>query len=469
VTLASVFAGPSAAGVAAIAVATFAVARRSWALAVLLVVAADALTWSWIDGLKNVGNILYWGATLGMTAGLIVLARSSATARALLFAAAAVTMALAATVAWSFMPHVTIRQAGTFGSVLVVVAFAVVHVRAEGAGSDRLAHVLGWIVPGALLLTALVVLFDRTAAVAKGGGVSGFINGPNTLGIVVALGMGFALSTPMVEGRPSLMLALVAVVAFVVTLSASRTGMLASLLALVVYEIGGRRWRRLAAATAVTVVAAILAAQTVPNVPTLGRPLAVPSKQPTPTSRQPLRTSRQPMPTSEQPMEPAQATQIFTGRVGGQSLFSSLVGARDEAWRTAFDLLGRRPVLGSGFGTGDEIFAHDNVRQRFRFFVGAFDPQANVHDAYLQELLELGIIGGAIFVAPALAALVLALLALRRGWRSSGEGAFATAAVAAVVCAVFESMLAGFGAMTMIAWLSFAVLLATRPRSHGRT
>lgn len=459
---ASVFSGIGLVAIAAVAAGSFVVAQRAWRWSVVLVVTADALAWSWAGWLKSFGNVAYWGSAAGVGIALLLLARRSRVARVLLVLVAVVTAVLLASAGWSFEPHTTIRGAITFGSALAVVAFAAACSAAENGGRERLARALAVLAPAALALSLLLVVFDHRSAVAEGGGVSGFANGPNSLGLLLALSIGFLFAAPLVDCSTTWMVATVTVFAFAITLSANRTGMLATALAFAVYEIGMRRWRRLALGLAVAAVVGVVAVEWAPNVATFGRPLSVS----TTTSGSQATPSQ---------ATPSQVKQLFGGRASDQSELSSLVGARDEAWREAGKLLARRPILGSGFATGGEIFAHYDVRSHFRYFVGAFYPNANVHDAYLQELLELGVAGGLLFILPALLSFVLVIAALRRGWQSPGEAAFGASAVVALVGAVFESLLAGFGAMTLLAWLSFAMLtvpvvsrrLALGPRGRG--
>jgi O-antigen ligase len=140
--------------------------------------------------------------------------------------------------------------------------------------------------------------------------------------------------------------------------------------------------------------------------------------------------------------------------------------------------LGRRPAIGTGFGTGSEVFAYYGVRGQFTNFVGRVDPHANVHNAYLQELLELGIPGGIAFFALPLLAFAAAIVFLVRGRREPIDVALVGTALAALAAAVFESILAGFAAMTLLAWIAFGGLvfralsadfsLAIRKRASSR-
>jgi hypothetical protein len=454
VLTASVFAGPGLAAVAVIAVLTYLLARRRWALAVTLVVAADILTWSWLSWLKSVGNVLYWGSAAGIAGSLLALALSSREARRALSAVVAITLVLAATSAWSLSRHATLREAMTFGSVLVVAAFVGANLRRGSREGEVLVRSLAPIVPVVLLATLLVIIGEHSAAVAQGGGVSGLVNGPDALGIILALALPF-LMVDRLLARSVVRVGVLVVVAFVVTLSGSRTGFVATAIVVGVVELGQRRWLRLGLGLAAVVAGAGLAVIWTPSIPTLGRPIA------------PVTTQAP----SLAPSVPPQAKQLLGGsRPAGQSRFSSYVGARDEAWREAVRLIAKRPVVGNGFGTGSLLFDHYGSQSHFRYFVGKFASGVNPHNAYLQELLELGVFGGAMFLLSILLSLGVVLTRLRTGFGSEAEAALAALVVAAAFASMFESVLAGFGVMTMLTWIGVvgAVAMAMARRAPVR-
>src|SRR5207245_2216858 len=107
---------------------------------------------------------------------------------------------------------------------------------------------------------------------------------------------------------------------------------------------------------------------------------------------------------------------------GRPSLLSRLTGARSETWPVAWRFIRVRPVQGYGFGTGDRLFGLYPSRVHFVFFEGA-----NPSDGYLQLAMELGIVGGLLFLFPIFVAARYAVRALSR---EDGEGA--RAAFAAV-------------------------------------
>ena len=75
----------------------------------------------------------------------------------------------------------------------------------------------------------------------------------------------------------------------------------------------------------------------------------------------------------------------------GQSTFGMLVSGRNEAWSATIDLIEERPVVGYGFGTGDRLLDPSE----FKHFAGI-----SPHNAYLQAVLELGLLGALLLLAP---------------------------------------------------------------------
>jgi O-antigen ligase len=407
--------------------------RRHWATAVALAVAGYALAWSWSGRLQAVGNAVFWLSAAVVGLGLVLRAWDSPLARRWLLAAAASGGALAVTTLWSVAPADTLKDAVTFGAVLAVAAAAGAEIEEEGAARDRLARALGWLAPGALVLTAVVVLAGFADDSVPGPGASGFFNGPNVLSIFLALTLPFALVHPRVAGRPPVLLALVAAAALAASLSAGRTGFGALVLAVSALALGRRRWTALATALALCALAAGIAASTSWTPPTLGERI-----------------------------EPeAEHTERVTGqRRAPQSAFSELVGARSEAWAESVRLLDERPLQGHGFGTGDTLFDRYGSRARFTWFVGAFASGTNPHNAYLQAPLELGLVGGLLFLVPVLGALALAVRFLATGDADPSTLAFCAAVVAAAAAAFLESTLAHFGSLTLLSWIAVAAMWA---------
>ena len=266
-----------------------------------------------------------------------------------------------------------------------------------GAAAGRFTAAFAFLAPGALVVTLLAAIGASIESVATAG-TSGFFNGPNVLGIFLALSSPFLLMHPFVRERLSLTLAAVATVSSISALAAGRTGLLALVVGIAVLGIGARDLRRLLSCIAVCAVSVAIAHTWSPHIATLGNPIAV-ATCPAPCEVAPAAV----------PTGPDQVDQLFGGgREADQSRFSALVGARDEGWLEAVRLLDERPFAGHGFGTGSTLFDRYDSRERFTYFVGAFAQGVNPHNSYLQLLLELGFVVGILLLLPLLLAAGLA-------------------------------------------------------------
>jgi O-antigen ligase len=111
---------------------------------------------------------------------------------------------------------------------------------------------------------------------------------------------------------------------------------------------------------------------------------------------------------------------------------------RFTIWNQVLELWRQRPVFGWGFGTTDQL---GDLAGR---------NGMSAHNIYISVLVELGIIGVALFAVLVLAIVVAA-------WRRRVTGPTA-ASIVVLVCGVTESSLLGFGGPTaLVSWL---VLLA---------
>jgi O-antigen ligase len=418
--------------------------RRYWSAAVALAAGGYALSWSWSESLQRVGNVVFWVFTCVIAAAFLLRASGSLPARRWLLAVAVLGGSVALSALWSVAPSDTVREAVKFAAVLLTAGSVGSSLQSTASAAESLAGGLAWLAPAAIGLTAIVAavgLLD--ASDVPGPGASGFFNGPNVLSIFLALTLPFLLTRRGVAARPAVALGTLGVVTFTATLSAGRTGVLALILAVVAIGLGTRRPRRLALDLATCVAAIVLASAWSPAVPALGEHIVV---------------NTDAAPTATQPQEPVSA--------GSQSTFGELVGARDEAWAEGFRLLDERPFAGHGFGTGTTLFDRYGSRDRFTYFVGAFASGTNPHNSYLQMLLELGIAGGILFLAPILLALVLAARILIGGHGGADGLAFCATLVAAAVAAFFESTLTQFGALTLLSWIAAAAVIALWLRTY---
>ena len=350
---------------------------------------------------------------------------------------------------WSIDPRLTIERGGT-----VAVLFAVVSVdlapRLMLPGPRRsFTHGVSAVVP--LVVAASLAYWIVDAAGARvSGELRGVLENANALGLILALAYPFLIARIAGERFEWVWLAVIAVgSATVLALSSARTGLVALLVAIAVLEIGRRRGRALVLQVTLVILtfglAALIAAW--PS----GAGEKVPSLTSTTTA---TRVAPPPPPTKR-------ATVIGTGRPPGQSLVGSLTGGRDESWAAAAKIVAKRPVLGFGFGVGDELFARYPKIARFTYFEGA-----NPGSAYLTLAMELGAVGAVLFLAPLIAAAILAIVALRRRPLTAEEAVFPAVLAAGLVAAVFETILSSAGApWSLLVWLAgVVVLLEARQR-----
>jgi O-antigen ligase len=406
----------------------------------VLLVATYALSWSWVDVVARLASAAFWGLLLVFVA-LVAPSLPRAAAKAWLGGVAVLAGVLAATALWSVDPSSSIREVVKFIAVVLVAACVGGLVQSSRAAARRLANALALLAPGALACAALAVV-GASVASSDRAGTSGFFNGPNLLGMFLALTLPFLLMHPFVRERLGLTLAAVAAVSLVSALSASRTGLLAVVVAIVVLGIGARARRWLLLCVAVCAVSIAAAHVSSPQVPTLGDPI--------------IRGA------------PDQVDQLFgEQRPSDQSLISALVGARDEGWLEAMRLLSERPFAGHGFGTGSMLFDRYESRERFTYFVGAFAEGVNPHNSYLQLLLELGIVVGILFLLPLLLAAVLAGKLVASGRADAPLLAFGSTLIACLVTALFESTLTQFGSLTLLTWISAAAIGGFWLRDRG--
>jgi O-antigen ligase len=135
-----------------------------------------------------------------------------------------------------------------------------------------------------------------------------------------------------------------------------------------------------------------------------------------------------------------------------------LVSGRNEAWSATIDLIEERPVVGYGFGTGDRLLDP----AQFKHFAGI-----SPHNAYLEAVLELGLLGALLLLAPLGAGLARTLRTIRRPARSPEVAAFGAVLVGGLCDGIFEDVFVAAGSpFAPLIWLACAVVLVRVP-AHG--
>lgn len=435
----------SAVAIIAVAVLAFPVARRSWPWATALVVGAYACAWTWIDWLRTPASVVYWGALLALLASLAS-TLSLRRGRLWLIAAALCAAGLSASALWSIDARHTLSELVRFAPALLLAALV-----ADRASrpTERASFVgaLAVLAPAAILasLFAAVALEDEIPQ--QLGGISGIFDAPNFFGIFVAVTLPFLLAQRSVAAAPALGLGSVGLAGFFVALSAGRAGLVALGVALVVFGVALRTWRALGVSLLCLTAAAALAVTWSPAIPTFGQQTGLVAGTES---------------TSETAGSAAEPGQLLGGdRPTGQSLLSSLLGGRDEAWRESWRIFTYHPALGNGFGTGAMLFDRYGSRDRFTYFVGALGGGQNPHNAYVQALLELGVIGSALLLLPLLLAGGRAVWLVTRRDVAVETIALCSSLAAFLVAALFEGLFTAAGAVTLLGWIVAGAVLGT--------
>lgn len=434
-------------------IATLLVARWRLGAGLAVAVAALALGGSSVDAVRDVFQTARWGPLAALALVPLLDRRiPRRPAPTHLLAGGAVAVA-AISAAWSVDPRLTVARAASF-AVVIWIAFLVVAPAVRRAERHAIATSLAVVASAALVASVVVWVIAPDRALASNE-LRGIFENANGFGLFVALLYPFARFS--LDRRAGSVPAAVSVlpVAVVVALSGSRSGLLALVVAVAAYEAPFRRWGRLVtqlAASAVIIAgfaawAPILpGARTATDAPpdTVVEDPADPEGETPPTDAPPV---------AAPPLRDAAGTLLGTARPPNQAWLDAFSGSRFEAWDAAGEIIARRPVLGFGFGTGDRLFTR--FEYGFRFYQGA-----NPANAYLQTVMELGVVAGFVLLLPVLVAAVVSLSQLARTRRTVEDAVFAAVLLAGLAAAVVESLLAAAGApWALIVWSCAAVVL----------
>ena len=428
---------------ALMAAATVVLSRRYPAAALALVVGGLLLASSSIGDLKDVFLTARWGGLVALPLSLLwPLPRRLQDLRVEL-AVVGITAVLALSAVWSIDPELTLMRAASFGLML----FGVVRLVNRLAWSPAALVAPIAALAGVVAAVSLLLWLLRPDIAVYVGELRGVLENQNGLGLFLGLTYPFALA--VVDGRvgPRIWIVAMAVpVAVIIGLSESRSGALAFAVGLTAYELATRCPRRLLLHLLVAMGGF------------MGTSLSVASLDAgTQAAPPPSTTTRgAPAPGGGATAPPPERPDVLGGNgAAGQGRLATLLGARDEAWRATADLIGDRPLLGYGFGSGDRVFARYPERATFRFFQGA-----NPNNAYLQALLELGFVLSLVVLLPLLFALATGIWTALRRECSPARAAFLACLAAGLAAGFFESLFTAAGApWAMLIWLSAAVLL----------
>jgi hypothetical protein len=439
------------------------------ATTIVFAVLASGSIESWIPPARR----LRWLALAALVALALVWAWQRRTARlpATGLAAAGALLAVSfVSAAWSADPERTIARAVAFSLVLVAAAA----LAWAAAGRPRAADaVLDAVVAGAALVAIgglLVLLFRYERAVAPATTTSparyqGLGGGPNTATMLLAVALPAAAHVAL-DSAPPLRrtvgwLVAAGLLASIVA-SGSRGALVAAFGGVLVYALRRAPTSRQAlAGAAITVVlfAAAAAAAALPDRAPPGTTAAEVAADPNPPPVEavpPFVDANLVLRLQDDVGRPPPGTAATEDP--GRTLTGS--SGRDEAWLGAMEQAGQRPLLGYGFGTEGKVF----VDRYVGFNSGV--PE----NSYLGLVLQLGVVGLALFVALAVVLFMPAVWRVPRGQHTRGlTGASAGMLAAGLVLGLFQSFVYAAGNnATAALWIGAFLLLALHPRADAQ-
>lgn len=438
---------------AAMAIATGVAARRHPPIALAIVLLGLLLASASVGEVKEVFLTARWGALVVLPLALFWPLPRRLEELSFELGAVAVTAVLALSAVWSIDPKLTLMRAASFGLLLLGVARLV---RSKAWSPRGVVDVIA-----ALSVTvglASVVLWSvRPDIAVYVGELRGVLENQNGLGLFLGLTYPFVLAAlDRRIGKRVWFVAPTVLCAFLIGLTESRTGLLALVTGLVVYEVATRSARRLVLQVLVGLslfLAVNLSISSLDGGQLAAPPAAPPTAPPTAPSHG-AGPGAEPVP-SGPPRSPERPDILGRGATPGQGRLAALLGARNEAWSATADLILDRPLFGYGFGTGDQVFARYPDRAEFLYFQGA-----NPNNGFLQAGLELGLPLGLVILIPLLYAAVTGAVRTRKQRFTAERAAFLACLIGGLVAAVFESLLTAAGApWAMLIWLSAMALL----------
>ena len=132
---------------------------------------------------------------------------------------------------------------------------------------------------------------------------------------------------------------------------------------------------------------------------------------------------------------------------------------RTDKWRMGFEYFLERPLQGFGFGVEDQLFAYHNVSPQDYQMSGAY-----MHNSYLGLVLQVGIIGAALFYVPLATFLFHEVVTARKRRDNPLSNALLSVVITCVVAGMFSSDLYSMGnAKSFVFWISVMILV----RAHN--
>jgi O-antigen ligase len=383
---------------------------------------------------KNVCLDARWGALFALAVVLAPYVRRLERRQFGIVAVLAVFPAIGfVSVFWSLDPRLSFERVVSF-SVVVWIAVGIALWRRVDPAADM--ALVGGIAFANFAIAALSLAEGLVWAGARENGqLRGVFENPNGLGLFLGLTAPSVVAWLEYRGWPRAIVPALVGIGAMALVSHSRSGLLALAASMVVFEVGRRRFRRLALEAMVVSMALVVGLLVV-------KPLLHHSA---------LASHSGVVSTSA----PGAGTVA-----GAQDWLDRATGARTEAWRAAEGFIRSRPILGWGFGTGDRIFARYPYRVHFVFFEGD-----NPNNAYLQLALELGLLGAALALIPLGFAVAAAARVVRHGRPNCATAAMSATLVAGLLAGLVESLFESAGApWALLIWMAAAACALSAAR-----
>ena len=153
--------------------------------------------------------------------------------------------------------------------------------------------------------------------------------------------------------------------------------------------------------------------------------------------------------------------EVWYDRFNPRTSDAKTLAHRTDKWRLGLKYFMERPLQGFGFGTEDRLFAYHDVNPQDYQLSGA-----SMHNSYLGLVLQVGIVGAALFYVPLASLLFYELLTARETHRKPLLSALLSVVITCMVAGMFSSDLYSMGnAKSFVFWISVMLLVRSTVKS----
>ena len=153
--------------------------------------------------------------------------------------------------------------------------------------------------------------------------------------------------------------------------------------------------------------------------------------------------------------------EVWYDRFNPRTSDAKTLAHRTDKWRLGLKYFMERPLQGFGFGTEDRLFAYHDVNPQDYQLSGA-----SMHNSYLGLVLQVGIVGAALFYVPLASLLFYELLTTRKIHKKPLLTALLSVVITCMVAAMFSSDLYSMGnAKSFVFWISVMLLVRSTVKS----